>query len=198
LKLPLINADRLTMSILPEPGLNRRLPGWAERLRDRDVRWQEVSQTAAQDLRKLITRKKLSFAFETVFSHWRVLPDGRVESKIDLIDEVREAGYFVVLIFVGLTSWELSAARVETRKLGGGHAVPKKKLRSRFPRTQLAIRHAREVVDMSLFFDNSRDLAHAFSIARVEKQGAEILDCRRRPRSALARVARLWLDQVAP
>lgn len=47
-----------------------------------------------------------------------------------------ESGYFVVLVFVGLASAELSILRVNTRRLQGGHDVPEEKLRQRFPRTQ--------------------------------------------------------------
>ena len=65
------------------------------------------------------------------------LPDGRVESKADDIAALQVAGYFVVLLFVGLVSVDLSVMRVETRKEQGGHGVPLDKLQARFPRTQV-------------------------------------------------------------
>jgi hypothetical protein len=36
LEMPLINADRMMLSILPEPGEDRQLVAWAARLRDQD------------------------------------------------------------------------------------------------------------------------------------------------------------------
>ena len=64
LEMPLINADRLTLSILPQPPL----PDWAIRLRDKDERWQKVSQSGVNVFRQLVMDQGISFAYETVFS----------------------------------------------------------------------------------------------------------------------------------
>jgi hypothetical protein len=84
LRIPLLNADRLMLSILPEPedGDLANLPSWAKELRDDDVRWQLISQATVTSLVEQVILRKVSFAYETVFSHWRELPDGTVESKI--------------------------------------------------------------------------------------------------------------------
>ena len=67
--------------------------------------------------------QKLPFAFETVFSHWERRADGkRYSSKIQEIKNLQSAGYFVVLLFVGLASPELSYFRVQTRLKAGGMA----------------------------------------------------------------------------
>jgi predicted ABC-type ATPase len=42
------------------------------------------------------------FAMETVFSHWKELHNGKIESKIDRIKQMQKANYFVLLFFVGL------------------------------------------------------------------------------------------------
>lgn len=198
LRIPLVNADRLTLSILP-PTDARPLPPWARTLRDGDERWQSLSQQGVQLFTGLIMAQQMAFAFETVFSHWKEHPGGRVESKADVIRTLQGAGYFVVLLFVGLVSADLSILRVETRKQQGGHAVPLKKLRERFPRTQKAIAHAAPLADLTLMFDNSRDLGHAFALARAQ-QGTKVLyDCREDPTArALSSVASLWLPKVAP
>jgi hypothetical protein len=40
LQIPLVNADRLTLSILPEPsGTPPRVPAWAQALRDENETW---------------------------------------------------------------------------------------------------------------------------------------------------------------
>ena len=69
-------------------------------------------------------RAKVPFAFEMVFSHWQPRPDGSFASKIDRIREMQTAGYFVLLLFVGLASAQLSILRVATRGAEHGHDVP--------------------------------------------------------------------------
>ena len=75
----------------------------------------------------------MPFAFETVFSYFERQPDGTVKSKVDIIRTLQTHGFFVVLLFVGLASPELSIFRVATRRSQGGHDVPTEKLRTRFP-----------------------------------------------------------------
>ena len=48
LQIPLVNADRLTLSLLPIPDPNLKLRPWAARLRDQDERWQKLSQDGVQ------------------------------------------------------------------------------------------------------------------------------------------------------
>ena len=200
LQIPLINADRLTASILPPPDENHQLPTWAQRLRDDDDRWQELSQQGVKAFRELVMGKAMPFAFETVFSHWKRLPDGSHESKADDILKMQQAGYFVVLLFVGLASADLSVLRVSTRKAQGGHGVPFDKLMSRYPRTQAAVGHASILADMTLMFDNSRDLSHAFALVRAQRGKRVLYDVRDpgyRPDPGLLSVAQAWLEKVA-
>jgi predicted ABC-type ATPase len=201
LQMPLVNADRLTLSLLPPVDENQRLKQWAERLRDGDERWQKLSQDGVQLFMGLIMDQGMSFAFETVFSYLKKQPDGTFKSKTDVITTLQEHGYFVILLFVGLASAQLSILRVETRKNQGGHAVPEAKLRNRYPRTQRAIRIAAEVADMTLMFDNSRRYELAFSLVRAQKKTRILYDCRS-PKFAsddeLLKVAELWLSKVAP
>ncbi len=48
LEIPLINADRLMLSILPEPDGNGALVTWAQALRDNDQSWMKVAQDGVQ------------------------------------------------------------------------------------------------------------------------------------------------------
>ncbi len=48
LQIPLVNADRLTLSLLPPVDEERNLKQWASRLRDQDERWQRLSQDGVQ------------------------------------------------------------------------------------------------------------------------------------------------------
>ena len=45
---PLINADRMMLSLLPERDSNGRLPAWAARFRDEDTAWMRVAQKGVE------------------------------------------------------------------------------------------------------------------------------------------------------
>jgi predicted ABC-type ATPase len=201
LRMPLVNADRLVTSILPPPDRQKnRLPGWAQQLRDDDERWQRLAQEGVQAFTGLVMAHRMPFAFETVFSHWQERPDGSFESKADIILQLQKAGYFVVLLFVGLASVEMSILRVLTRQQQGGHAVPENKLRERYPRTQQAIHHAASLADMTLMFDNSRDRQHAYTLVRAQQRKKVLFDCRNVKQSKdmeLLKVAGFWLPKLA-
>jgi predicted ABC-type ATPase len=201
LRIPLINADRLTASILPERDRGTQmLPPWAQAFRDNDVRWQRLSQQGVRTFTSLVMEQKLPFALETVFSHWEKRPDGRYfSSKIEEIKNMQKAGYFVVLLFVGLVSPNLSFLRVQTRLQTGGHDVPRTKLFERFPRTQAAIGVACSIANMSLMFDNSRDETKAFSLVRAQRRSTILFDCRDSDyyvNNDLRRVGGIWLRKV--
>lgn len=202
LKIPLVNADRLTLSILPVPtGEPPVLRPWAADLRDNDERWQRLSQEGVQLFLGLIMEQHMPFAFETVFSYLQKHEDGTYSSKEEIITSLQEAGYAVALLFIGLASAELSVLRVATRRRQGGHDVPETKLHQRFPRTQEAIRLAAPVADMTLMFDNSRGIEDAFTLVRVQAKTSVIYDCRGRrfgEHDELIQVSSAWLSRVAP
>jgi predicted ABC-type ATPase len=197
LQIPLINADRMMLSILPEPGPDGFLTPWAETLRDQDQDWMGVAQRGVAAFVGHAMSAKAPFAMETVFSHWRERPDGTAESKIDLIRDMQSAGYFVLLLFVGLATADLSVLRVQTRVSRGGHAVDEIKLRQRFPRTQKAIGAAIRVADAAVLTDNSGSRAEAFMVCRVQFREDVRYDLRALPTPPPASV-RKWMDMVAP
>lgn len=196
LRIPLINADRMMLSVLPEPESSGRLAPWAQAIRDEDTNWMEVAQKGVDGFVLKAMEQKVPFAFETVFSHWKPLDDGRIESKIDRIKEMQSAGYYVLLLFVGLTSIELSMLRVQSRVAQNGHAVEKSRLRRRFPRTQKAIRAAAPVADAAVFVDNSRTPSQAFTVCRVQMRSNVLFDIRTSD-SAPDPILR-WLRRVCP
>ena len=197
LGMPLINADRLTLSILPEVADPRQLPAWATQLRDSHPLWLRVAQQGVASFVGHAMAAKVPFAMETVFSHERDLGNGRVETKIDLVRDMQAAGYFVLLFFVGLTNADMSVLRVQTRVLEGGHGIPEPRLRERFPRTQRIIRQASVVADATIMADNSRDEKDAFTVCRVQLQQEQVYDLRARVGGAPL-VIQQWLDVVAP
>lgn len=196
LQIPLINADRMMLSILPEPGSDGALDGWAQALRDTDESWMRVAQDGVQAFVGHAMGAKVPFAMETVFSYWEEQPDGTVLSKIDLIEDMQRAGYFVLLFFVGLTNADLSILRVQTRVAEHGHDVPMERLLKRFPKTQRAIAAASKVADAAIFTDNSRDLKQAFTVCRVQLGESELYDLRAGPSSVPPAILE-WLEVVA-
>lgn len=197
LQIPLINADRMMLSILPEPGSDGSLDEWAQSLRDTDESWMRVAQDGVQAFVGHAMRAKVPFGMETVFSYWEEQPDGTVLSKIDLIEDMRRAGYFVLLFFVGLTNVELSILRVQTRVAEHGHDVPTERLLKRFPKTRRAIAAAAKVADAAIFTDNSRDIKQAFTVCRIQLGDRELYDLRQGSASVPPAIAE-WLGVVAP
>jgi predicted ABC-type ATPase len=195
LRMPLINADRLMLSILPEPSGDGALPPWAKVLRDTDQGWMQVSQQGVQAFVGHAMAAKVPFAMETVFSYWEVDDDGTVHSKLDMIQDMQVARYFVLLLFVGLASVELSILRVQTRVAENGHDVPIERLQRRFPKTQRAIREAVGLADAAILTDNSRTTKEAFTVARVQIGHDQIYDIRENAAPAMISE---WLGVVSP
>ena len=197
IRIPLINADRMMLSILPEVDRRGRLTQWATELRDTDDSWMRVAQKGVEAFVAQAMLNKVPFAMETVFSHWIERPDGTVASKVELIEQMQRAGYFVLLTFVGLSNSELSIARVQTRVAMGGHDVPREKLLERFERTQRAIRAASRVADATVLVDNSLDEKRAFAVCRIQLRDEEVFDLRQTDMPPPPAV-RAWLDVVSP
>lgn len=197
LEMPLINADRIMLSILPEPGEDGHLVPWAARLRDQDTGWMRVAQQGVQAFVGQAMLAQVPFAMETVFSYWEEQPDGRIASKLDLMTNLQAAGYFVLLVFVGLHNVVVSINRVATRVREGGHGIAIPTLRRRFPKTQKAIAAALKVADASVLVDNSRTSDLAFTVCRVQIGPMPLFDLRRGTRRPPPVISG-WLDVVAP
>ena len=197
LQMPLINADRLALSIYPEPDDEGFLPPWAAAMRDADPVWLRVTQQGVTSFIGHAMAAKAPFAMETVFSHEAFRPDGTRETKIDLIREMQQAGYFVLLFFVGLSNADLSVLRVQTRVLQGGHGIPEERLRQRFPRTQRIVAEAATVADAAIMADNSRDERQAFTVCRVQLRDRRLYDLRDELDGAPP-VILSWMEVLAP
>ena len=197
LRIPLVNADRMMLSLLPEPNSGNRLEPWAQQLRDTDQGWMKVAQNGVEAFAGHAMQAQVPFAMETVFSYWEEQSDGTVRSKIDRIREMQLAGYFVLLFFVGLTNVELSILRVRTRVAENGHDVELDRLLRRFPKTQRAIREAGKITDAAIFADNSRDQRQAFTVCRVQLGTTPLLDLRRGAGGVPSAISG-WLDVVCP
>ena len=87
-----------------------------------------------------------SFVMETVFSH---------PSKLELLQDARDAGYRIIVFHLVLASADLAVTRVAARIEEGGHPVPDEKVRQRFTRNIPLIREAAMLADRAMIFDAS-------------------------------------------
>ena len=115
---------------------------------------------------QMLVRSQLSEAldegvdimYETVFSH---------PSKLDIIRQAREKGYFVRLFFICTESPRINIDRVADRFAKGGHAVPGDKVNNRYTRALMYGAEALQLVQRGYVYDNSkvaRDASDAFNL----------------------------------
>jgi predicted ABC-type ATPase len=102
--------------------------------------------TVAAKIREDLVSQRVSFCFETVFSH---------ESKIDFLARAKANGYKIILVYIHLFDSSLNEARVNQRAAEGGHKVPPEKIHSRIPRVMRLIKTALSIVDEARIMDNS-------------------------------------------
>ncbi len=128
--------------------------------RELEVDAYEAAEVAGR-LRETLLAQGESFVFETVFSD-------PVGDKIAFLERAGARGYTVVLCFIGIDGPEVSEERVAMRVLQGGHDVPLKKLKERYPRTLGNLGRAIRGVPHVLVFDNG-DMDRPFRmVARFE------------------------------
>jgi predicted ABC-type ATPase len=131
-RLPFINADDIA----------RRMAGGRQ-----DVsRYQLQAGREAIRERERMLSKREDFAFETTLTG---------NSELRLIERANAAGYKVTMIFVGVGSAALSAARVDLRVSAGGHSIPKTDLMRRYSRSMAGMAKALAMCHRSIVLDNS-------------------------------------------
>ena len=121
---------------------------------------------AADVLRRDFLARGVSFVFETVFSD-------PVGAKLGFLKEAEDAGFNVVLCFIGIADADVSEQRVCMRLEQGGHDVPVEKLRSRFPRTMVNLKKALHVLPHVFVYDNN-DLSQPFRQIAYYRAGNQI------------------------
>ena len=103
---------------------------------------------AADAVRAQLLANKMSFITETVFSD-------PVGAKLQFLRDAIAADYRVTLYFIGVSSAQLSGARVSQRVRAGGHDVPPERLERRFRQSLENLRQALTFVPEAHVFDNS-------------------------------------------
>jgi predicted ABC-type ATPase len=99
----------------------------------------------AEATRSALIESGRQFIAETVFSH---------PSKVALIDQAQEAGYYVAL-HVLMVPEDVTVARVAARVEHGGHSVPENKIRERYQRLWPLVAVAAAKAQSAAFWDNS-------------------------------------------
>ncbi len=105
----------------------------------------EQARLWADARRAALLKAGQSFVSETVFSH---------ESKLALIDQAQQRGFFVMLIVVCLDDPQRLLARVAGRVTEGGHAVPPDRILARYPRALAHLTLAVRLADLSILYDS--------------------------------------------
>lgn len=164
LRIPFVNADRMART-LPA----RSAAGSA------DV----AAFHAAALMREQLLASRVSFCLETVFSD-------PVGDKLAFLRRAQAAGYTVVMVFIGLASAALSAARVAQRVADGGHDVPANRIRERYPRVLANLGRALALLDQVIVLDNS-EVEDLYREVAVFEQGKAVWLARDLPR---------WLERA--
>ena len=120
----------------------------------------------ADVLRRELVRQRESFVFETVFSD-------PVGDKLAFLQEASQAGYNIVLCFIGISGPDISEERVAMRVSQGGHDVPTEKLISRYPRSLANLKSALRELPRVWIFDND-DLRTPFRLIAVFEEGKRV------------------------
>ena len=138
--LDVIDPDRIAVAISPNQ----------TEMRDR------LAQRLTEEVRREFVANLRTFAFETVLSD----PYG---AKVLELQELQRDGYRIALIYVGLSSAQLSTGRVRQRIMEKGHAVDPKKLPRRYAASLVNAVKLSRFADITLILDNSsREPPHRF------------------------------------
>lgn len=135
----------------------------------------------ASGIRRELVNQRESFVFETVLSD-------PVGEKLAFLKEAAQTGYNTILCFIGTASPEVSEQRVAMRVSQGGHDVPAKKLKERFPRILANLKAALRDLPNVWVFDNN-DLRTPYRLVAIVQSGRVVRLQRPLPR---------WLAPLLP
>ena len=116
---------------------------------------------AAVNMQEDFIREGISFTQETTLSGQRPLR---------MIRQAKEAGYYVRLFYVGISSAKEALRRIENRVNKGGHNIPEEDVLRRFNERNEALAKVLDYVDEAVLFDNENGFA-----AIAEYKNGELL-----------------------
>jgi predicted ABC-type ATPase len=97
----------------------------------------------AAAIRKALVDQRESFVFETVFSD-------PVDDRLSFLEHAAQAGYTVLLCFIGISGAAASEERVAMRVSQGGHDVPTEKLKAGYPQILSNLKKAMRDVPLGM------------------------------------------------
>jgi predicted ABC-type ATPase len=100
----------------------------------------------AEERRSLCVTSRQDMVIETVYS---------TQDKIDFVQELKDQGYQITMIFTGVESVQINALYLVDRVGKGGHDVPIKKLMERRIRSFENVKKSLHLFDCAIFIDNS-------------------------------------------
>ncbi|MGH9391650.1 MAG: zeta toxin family protein, partial [Vicinamibacteria bacterium] len=171
LELPFINADRIAEELRSG---SRVVPRQLS-----ELPLDQAAQRIADEERLASIVLRRSFVTETVLSD-------PVGAKVAMLNDARDRGYEVWLVFVGISSPELSRARVHERVSSRrGHDVPADKIEARYARTLANLPGAIEAASIAVLLDN--DLAEEpYRFVALFERGSLVRSSELRPEWAKA------------
>lgn len=144
-----INADEMAKQMQSE------MPAATQRQREQEA------FLRARALRQRYREQRVSFAFETVFSHPSTLLD---------MANLKQAGYDIVLVVVTTADADINVQRVKQRVKAGGHNVQEAKIRDRYERFMRLLPRAVEMADQALIFDATESTRFCCTFGRKSVQ----------------------------
>ena len=138
--LPFINVDDLVQTIVPATPT----PDFT------------AGREAVRRIEALIAERR-GFVIETTLS-------GR--EHLNRLRRLKQAGWRIVLIFLGLRAVENSLRRVAHRVRAGGHGVPDDVVRRRFSRSLEHLTASVPLVDVAIVIDNSESVPKIVALSR--------------------------------
>ncbi|MEA4914604.1 MAG: zeta toxin family protein [Christensenella sp.] len=116
---------------------------------------------AAIQTQESYIREGISFTQETTLSGQRPLR---------MIREAKEAGYYVRLFYVGISSAQEALKRIENRVSKGGHDIPREDVLRSFDERNEALAKVLDYVDEAVLYDNENGF-----VAIAEYKNGELI-----------------------
>ncbi|NSB16087.1 putative ABC-type ATPase [Clostridium beijerinckii] len=80
------------------------------------------------------------------------------------IKRAKEKGFFVVMNYIGLESFEIAKERVKFRVSKGGHGIPDKVIEKRYAESLLNLEALIKICDEVNIFDNTNEFIQLINI----------------------------------
>ncbi len=124
-----------------------------------------LASAIAEFIRLKHIELRISFTFETVFSH---------PSKLELISLAKKQSFRVYLYYISTESPDINVRRVQIRIAQHGHQVPEKAIRKRYERTMTILPDIIKSCNRAFLFDNSGSQSIYFAEIKEGEEGEEI------------------------